>query len=175
MGRAFAKDPASARSPQRQPGRSRPSKELDPGALDAMAMAARRARSAAPDGTIGVTGASTPPGRPPAPGPRPADRHRRDRRLVVAIGIVAVALVLVTGGLIGSLTSHGTAEPGSTGTGRHDHGQCSRPRRSDHHLPFEPVHPLPPPRQPRRPRRSRPSRPRCSPPCRRPAGSPVSP
>jgi hypothetical protein len=117
MGRAFAKDPASARSPQRQPGRNRPSKELSPGALEAMAEAARWARSTAPDGMIGVAGAPTSPGRPPRPGSRPGDRHRRDRRLVISIGVVAVALVLVTAGLIGSLTSHRTPDPTSSATG----------------------------------------------------------
>jgi IPT/TIG domain len=117
MGRAFAKDPASARSPQRQPGRSRSSKELSPGALDAMAEAARRARSTAPDETMVVTGAPTSPGRPPPPGSRTGDRQQTDRRLVISIGIVAVALVLVTAGLIGSLTSHGTADPTSSANG----------------------------------------------------------
>jgi hypothetical protein len=117
MGRAFAKGPASARSPERQPGRSRPSKELSPGALDAMAEAARRARrTTAPDDPTGVAGIPTSPGRPAPPGWRPVDRHRKDRRLVISIGVVAVALVLVTAGLIGSLASHGTTDPTSSAT-----------------------------------------------------------
>jgi hypothetical protein len=118
MGRAFAKGPASARSPERQPRRNGPPKELSAGALDAMAEAARRARrTTPPDGPTGAAATPTAPGRALPARSRPGDRRQRDRRLIVSIGVVAVALVLVTAGLIGSLASHGTADPTSSAIG----------------------------------------------------------